>query len=104
MHSCFSCFILAIYFIPFPFLVLTEGQWQLGDDGIKRRHGWGRFSNGGEKYEGEFKDNNIHGRGKYQFASGAIYEGEWVNNKFQGRGTYTWPSGAAYTGTWIENK
>lgn len=95
-----------LYFCLFSRLscVSTEGEWQLFEDGGKKRHGLGRFTNGGELYEGEWKEGSISGKGKYSFASGAWYDGEWVNSKFHGRGTYLWPNGSSYIGNWVENK
>jgi hypothetical protein len=29
----------------------------------------------GRKYEGEWNDNNMHGRGKYTWSDGRVYEG-----------------------------
>jgi hypothetical protein len=35
----------------------------------------------GSKYDGEFKDNEIHGYGEYYWEDGKIYKGNWVSNK-----------------------
>ncbi len=35
----------------------------------------------GRKYEGEWNDNNMHGRGKYTWSDGRVYEGYYQNDK-----------------------
>ena len=82
----------------------SDGEWQIFPVLGKQRHGFGRFTNGGEIYEGEWFEGQISGKGRYTFASGAWYEGEWQNNKFHGRGAYHWTNGATYIGDWRENK
>lgn len=51
-------------------------------------------------YEGEVKDGNYNGYGKYVWNTGDSYEGNWVNGVIHGQGTYTWASGDSYTGKW----
>lgn len=36
-----------------------------------------RFNNG-DYYDGEFRENMIHGKGIYKWATGEVYEGEFV--------------------------
>lgn len=45
------------------------------------------------RYEGEFKDGQIHGKGKYIYPNGDIWEGENVNGLMVGLYTITYPSG-----------
>jgi hypothetical protein len=35
----------------------------------------------GEKYIGQFKDDNMHGKGQYFCQNGNIIEGVWENNR-----------------------
>ena len=56
------------------------------------------FFEGGEWYNGEWKDDNFHGQGTYTFADGAKYVGEWKDGKQNGQGTYTFADGATYVG------
>jgi len=79
------------------------GEWQIIDD-VKRRHGYGRLQNGNEIYIGYWKDDMMHGHGRFEFASGNVYEGQWAAGQFHGLGTYTWANGAVYTGKWCKNK
>ena len=41
----------------------------------------------GSRYEGDFRDGNLHGRGVKTWASGGRYEGEYRDDKQHGRGT-----------------
>ena len=36
-------------------------------------------------------------------ADGSRYEGEWVNNKINGKGIYKWNDGRVYNGEWLNN-
>ena len=40
-------------------------------------------------YEGEHKDNQLHGKGVLKYNNGDSYEGEFANNFFEGTGTYS---------------
>ena len=39
-----------------------------------------------ERYEGEWADGKMHGRGKYVYEDGSIYEGMWALGKMHGKG------------------
>lgn len=56
-----------------------------------------------EKYEGEWYDGNIHGKGKYFYRNGSVYDGQFYMNKRQGYGTYTWSNSKYYEGEWKDN-
>ncbi len=45
---------------------------------------------GGGRYEGDWRDGKITGRGLRTFASGNRYEGNFINNQRHGHGIYTW--------------
>ena len=52
----------------------------------------------GNKYIGEFRDDNFNGQGTFTFASGGKYVGEWRDDKYHGQGTYTFADGDKYVG------
>ena len=76
------------------------------------------------KYEGEWKDGQIHGKGAlriYRIFRGSLggydltpfgwklidqgnYEGEWKNGLFHGKGIRIFPSGEKYEGEWTNGK
>ena len=53
-----------------------------------------------QKYIGEWKDGESHGRGTYFWASGDKYEGEWKRGLRDGQGTMTFKNGDTYMGGW----
>jgi hypothetical protein len=45
----------------------------------------------------------MSGKGRIEFASGAVYDGYWKDNQYQGPGTYIFPSQAKLSGEWTDN-
>jgi hypothetical protein len=104
-----------------------KGKWESNSDKDYLDGDWngGNFESGkvkitnksGEIYEGEYKDNKMHGKGKYTwkngdyeegifkddnfqsgevkytYENGNIYEGKYENRKLNGYGKYTWKNG-----------
>ena len=57
----------------------------------------------GNKYEGEVDENGLrNGLGTLYFASGVIYEGYWKDNKPHFRGRTIWKNGKVYVGGYSE--
>eukprot|EP00327_Prymnesium_parvum_P004740 CAMPEP_0182851412 /NCGR_PEP_ID=MMETSP0006_2-20121128/30615_1 /TAXON_ID=97485 /ORGANISM="Prymnesium parvum, Strain Texoma1" /LENGTH=158 /DNA_ID=CAMNT_0024982085 /DNA_START=332 /DNA_END=808 /DNA_ORIENTATION=- len=84
---------------------IAEGDW-IRKDGRQIRHGHGRFADAAEEqvYEGEWAEDAMHGRGSFQYSSGAKYEGEFECNKYHGHGNYTFADGSFYTGPFEDNQ
>lgn len=57
-----------------------------------------------EKYEGEFKDNVFHGKGKYQWGNKKQYVGDWLNGMMDGEGVFTWKDGRVFKGKYKLDK
>ena len=59
----------------------------------------------GDTYEGEWKCDEHHGKGKYTFPppSCAYYDGELVEGNANGYGVKVWEDGSKYTGEWKHN-
>ena len=71
-----------------------------GKGGLTYRNGkWD-----GDKYVGEFKDDEYHGQGIYTYSSGKKYEGEFKDGNFDGQGTETLLDGQKYVGEWKDDK
>ena len=77
-----------------------EGEWKDG-----QKHGQGKYTyTNGTTYKGEFKDGKKHGKGKYTYADGRTYEGEWKDGKKHGKGKNTYADGRTYEGDWKDGK
>jgi hypothetical protein len=51
----------------------VEGEWEKFD-GVTKRHGRGVYQEGENRYEGEWKEDKIWGKGVFLYATGAIYD------------------------------
>jgi hypothetical protein len=58
----------------------------------------------GSTYTGQWLDNDMHGKGKFDYACGAYYRGNIVHNIKTGKGIFTWPTGNQYTGDFVNNE
>ena len=67
-------------------------------DDMKNGQGSIIYLKSGEKYKGEFKNNEITGYGYYTYKNKQTYKGELVNGKKQGKGIYNWTDGSEYNG------
>lgn len=56
----------------------------------------GTLTCGSYSYTGDWVDDEMHGQGRFTFASGASYQGCFEHNKFSGEGNYTFPDGKQY--------
>jgi hypothetical protein len=76
-----------------------DGDWKDGQSS-----GFGKFIwSDGNIYEGNFKDGNFHGIGKMTYANGDAYEGNWKDDNFHGIGKMTYANGDVYEGDWKDN-
>ena len=76
------------------------GEWESLGDAPKIKSGTGTFTSGPESYTGDWSMDQMNGKGKQTFATGATYEGDFVNNQYMGEGTYTWVDKCSYVGGW----
>ena len=78
-----------------------KGQFKNGKKGPKGLMKFGE----GNVYEGEFKDNSLHGKGKLTNDTRMMcYDGEWKQNKMHGQGVYKWHDGRRYQGEYVDDK
>src|SRR6267143_24691 len=61
---------------------------------------WFKDGKAHSRYEGEYRDGKLNGRGVYTWVSGGRYEGELKDNKPNGRGVFTFADGDRYEGSW----
>jgi hypothetical protein len=57
-----------------------------------------------EVYEGDFVENEFHGKGKLSFGDGSFYEGDFICGNYHGKGKMTYPDGRVEEGNWENNK
>jgi len=66
-----------------------------------KRHGQGTLTwPDGAKYEGTWKDDFCHGKGRMQFPNGSVYVGSFSSNNMNGQGSLTTVNGEALEGFW----
>ncbi len=58
----------------------------------------------GSSYSGDWKNNEMHGKGVYNHTNGDIYVGEFKFGKANGQGTVTFSDGAMYVGGFKDGK
>ncbi len=76
------------------------GEWK--DDEL---NGKGTLTaTNGDKYIGEWRDGSMHGEGAYTFANGDKYVGEYKNHKRNGQGTETFVEGIKFVGEYRDDK
>jgi hypothetical protein len=74
-----------------------DGEWR-GES----RHGRGKFIVAGDmKYIGSWHEDKRQGRGKCEFVDGSRYDGEWLADRFHGQGEWTTPNGHKYIGQFV---
>ena len=70
-------------------------------------NGYGRYFyalNYGEQYFGDFKNGKFHGDGMYYYANGDFYFGDFKNGRFHGDGMkYTYKNKSSEYGVWKNN-
>ena len=59
---------------------------------------------GGEKYVGDFRNQEPHGYGTFRWANDDQYLGEWLDGKIHGNGTKIWKDGRKYVGNFKNDK
>ncbi len=75
---------------------------ELDENDVPNGHGEKVWPDG-EKYVGQWKDNNFNGQGVYHYADGSVYEGNWKDSIRHGYGKYTYEDGSIYEGEWKDD-
>jgi hypothetical protein len=84
--------------------VWSNGKVYIGDfkNGLRDVSGINEFN--GYKYNGEWKEDLLHGQGKFIWKDGDVYEGEWKDGKIHGQGKKTYNNKDVYEGAWKDGK
>eukprot|EP00747_Dinoflagellata_sp_TGD_P055085 gnl/TRDRNA2_/TRDRNA2_149349_c1_seq2.p1 gnl/TRDRNA2_/TRDRNA2_149349_c1~~gnl/TRDRNA2_/TRDRNA2_149349_c1_seq2.p1 ORF type:complete len:239 (-),score=42.63 gnl/TRDRNA2_/TRDRNA2_149349_c1_seq2:28-744(-) len=80
-----------------------EGQWRSDQPHGKGRQTWSN----GRVYEGEFAYGKFSGFGRMVWQTNGgpmIYEGEYMEDQKHGRGKFLWADGRSYDGEWRNGK
>ena len=89
---------------------LASGNKYVGQFKDNNYNGQGTFTwTNGDKYIGQWKDDKQNGKGTQTFGSdskyaGDIYVGQYKDNQRNGQGTYIWADGDTYVGQWKDGK
>jgi len=70
------------------------------------KNGNGKFVSSLAKmiFQGQMKQDKMHGEGTYFFTDGRVFTGQWKHGLRQGEGYLRWPDGRSYRGQWREGK
>ncbi len=63
-----------------------------------------RIPLGNGYYYGEVKNGKRHGIGALYFDNGERFEGNWINDEICGSGIYFWPNGSYFSGYWDSSR
>eukprot|EP00525_Craspedostauros_australis_P005056 CAMPEP_0198108576 /NCGR_PEP_ID=MMETSP1442-20131203/639_1 /TAXON_ID= /ORGANISM="Craspedostauros australis, Strain CCMP3328" /LENGTH=80 /DNA_ID=CAMNT_0043763893 /DNA_START=8 /DNA_END=247 /DNA_ORIENTATION=+ len=69
----------------------TDGTKYVGLFANHKRNGFGTYFFDASKrtyYEGQWKNDQVHGRGRMQWSDGSHYNGDWKNGQMDGFGTH----------------
>ncbi|CAK8674025.1 unnamed protein product [Clavelina lepadiformis] len=58
----------------------------------------------GSKYDGDWKNGRLEGKGTYTLPTETKYEGELKDGMFHGKGTLYFPNGSKYVANWCEGR
>lgn len=64
----------------------------------------GSFTDGKNRFEGEFENGKIMGHGVWDYANGDRFEGKFDNGYKNGHGIYTLANGLKFEGEWKDNR
>ena len=77
----------------------------LRKEGTCKRIGKGVYEDAAIRYEGDWHNDLMHGRGTLTFAAtGSVYAGSFYEGRFDGGGIFRWADGSCYEGYWRLNR
>ena len=109
----FWSLVVLMFILQNPVAALAQDQVKQYDEGsvyegsFKNglRNGLGKYTMpDGFTYEGEWKDDQIQGKGVARYPTGQIFEGSFEQGVPDGEGTMTFSDGTKYEGSWLDGK
>ena len=82
----------------------NSGDKYEGDYKNDQRDGKGVYISDGYKYKGDFKKGLREGKGVIIYKTGDKYDGEWFDDMYNGKGVYYFKDGSKYDGNWKNNQ
>ncbi len=83
----------------------SNGNRFEGETRNNKMHGWGIYYYSiGDRYEGQFFESKPHGLGTLFLSNGDRYEGEFIKDTIAGLGVYHYSSGDCYKGEFVNGK
>lgn len=70
------------------------------DQGLKQGFGRYTYFSSGDQYEGEWMNDEPHGKGTYTYNCGEVFRGEYLSGKKHGLGMYYFDDGTAMKAMW----
>ena len=74
------------------------------DQSLRFHNCFGTYIADGQKYVGEWKDDEKNGQGTNTWPDGEKYVGEYKDGERHGQGTATWPDGFTWKGYFMNNE
>jgi len=83
----------------------SGGEKYIGEWFNDQKNGQGKYIwPDGENYVGQFKDGLYHGQGTYTYVNGDKYVGQFKDDVSHGQGSYTFADGRKYVGQYRNDK
>ncbi|MBT6202038.1 MAG: PEGA domain-containing protein [Bacteroidetes Order II. Incertae sedis bacterium] len=90
----FLC-VLSVFFVSSVVVALEECDEEFRFDNC-----FGSWTEHGETWAGEWRNDELHGQGTWTGANGEKYVGEWKDGEKHGKGKWTSADGQTYVGEW----
>lgn len=79
----------------------AQGEFRSGK---REGHGLSLSSDGLERYDGFWRDDQRHGYGVCKYRSNATYFGDWAGNQRHGHGVMVYANGDRFCGRWSHDR
>eukprot|EP00927_Polykrikos_kofoidii_P071498 TRINITY_DN6775_c0_g1_i1.p1 TRINITY_DN6775_c0_g1~~TRINITY_DN6775_c0_g1_i1.p1 ORF type:complete len:278 (+),score=42.03 TRINITY_DN6775_c0_g1_i1:128-961(+) len=74
----------------YQYVTYEDGSTYIGQIADGKRQGHGIWQSRTGQYEGQWKADSQHGKGRQTWSDGRVYDGQFLNGRFAGRGRMVW--------------